>query len=94
MRGAARAGSAVLTHGFVDACREGGVRFTIGLDLTAPIRTACLAVPAGRWVPAITADGSDERDGVEVAELTNLVETDTATSRETPQATSRFATTS
>jgi hypothetical protein len=70
----ARADSAALTHGFVDACRDAQVRFSIGHDLTAPIRTACLAVPKRRWRPAVTADGSDEREGAEVAEITDLVD--------------------
>ena len=70
----ARADSAALTHGFVDACRTAHVRFSIGFDLTAPIRTACLAVPERRWQPAVTADGCDERDGAEVAEITDLVD--------------------
>ena len=69
----ARADSAALTHGFVDACREAHVRFSIGHDLTEPIRTACLQVPPRRWRPAITADGSDERDYADVAEITDLV---------------------
>jgi hypothetical protein len=54
-----RADSAALTHGFVDACRAAQVRFSIGHDLTEPIRTACLSVPGLRWRPAITADGSE-----------------------------------
>jgi hypothetical protein len=70
----ARADSAALTHGFVDACRAAHVRFSIGHDLTEPIRTACLAVPARRWRPAVTADGGDERDGADVAEITDLVD--------------------
>jgi hypothetical protein len=70
----ARADSAALTHGFVDACREAGVRFSIGHDLTEPIRNACLAVPKRRWRPAITADGADERDGAEVAEISDLLD--------------------
>jgi hypothetical protein len=70
----ARADSAALTHGFVDACRAAHVRFSIGHDLTAPIRTACLQVPERRWVPAVTADGRDERDGADVAEITDLVD--------------------
>jgi len=70
----ARADSAALTHGFVDACRDAHVRFSIGHDLTEPIRRACLAVPRRRWQPAITADGTDERPGAEVAEITDLVE--------------------
>jgi hypothetical protein len=70
----ARADSAALTHGFVDACRAAGVRFAIGHDLTAPIRNACLSVPKRWWRPAVTADGNDERDGAEVAEITDLVD--------------------
>jgi len=70
----ARADSAALTHGFVDACRAAKVRFSIGHDLTEPIRNACLAVPKRRWRPALTADGSDEREGAEVAEITDLVD--------------------
>lgn len=70
----ARADSAALTHGFVNACRGAQVRFSIGHDLTETIRSACLAVPQRRWRPAITADGSGERDGAEVAEITNLVD--------------------
>ena len=69
----ARADSAALTHGFVDACRDAHVRFSIGHDLTEPIRNACLAIPTRRWRPAITADGSDERDYADVAEITDLV---------------------
>ncbi len=70
----ARADSAALTHGFVNACRAAEVRFSIGHDLTEPIRNACLTVPKRRWRPAITADGSDEREGAEVAEITDLVD--------------------
>jgi len=70
----ARADSAALTHGFIQACRDAGVRFSVGHDLTEAIRTACLAVPEQRWVPAITADGSDLREGAEVAEITDLVD--------------------
>jgi Transposase DDE domain group 1 len=70
----ARADSAALTHGFIDACRDAHVRYSVGHDLTEPIRTACLGVPTPRWVPAITADGSAEREGAEVAEITDLVD--------------------
>ena len=70
----ARADSAALTHGFIDACRAANVRFAVGHDLTEPIRTACLSVPAQRWQPAVTADGAGEREGAEVAEITDLVD--------------------
>jgi hypothetical protein len=72
----ARADSAALTHGFIDACRAANVRFSVGHDLTEPIRRACLAVPERRWVPAITADGTDIREGAEVADITDLVSLD------------------
>jgi hypothetical protein len=70
----ARTDSAALTHGFIDACRARGVWFAVGHDLTEPIRTACLSVPKRRWQPAITADGADERDDAQVAEITDLVD--------------------
>lgn len=70
----ARTDSAALTHGFIDACRARGVCFAVGHDLTEPIRSACLWVPKRRWQPAITADGTDERDDAQVAEITDLVD--------------------
>jgi Transposase DDE domain group 1 len=70
----ARADSGALTHGFVDACRHANVRFSIGFDLTEPVRNACLSVPQRRWRPAITTDGADERDGADVAEITDLLD--------------------
>lgn len=70
----ARADSGALSHDFVDACRDASVRFSIGFDLTEPVRTACLSVPQRRWQPAVTADGGDEREGAEVAEITDLVD--------------------
>jgi len=70
----ARTDSAALTHGFIDACRARGVRFAVGHDFTAPIRNACFSVPNSWWVPAITANGVDERDDAEVTEITDLVD--------------------
>jgi hypothetical protein len=70
----ARADSAGLTHGFVEACRARNVRFAIGHDLIEKVRNACLGVPSRRWQPAISPDGSEERDGAEVAEITDLVD--------------------
>ncbi len=70
----ARADSAALTHGFVEACRANSVRFAIGHDLTEAARRACLTVPPRRWRPAISADGTEEREGAEVAEITDLLD--------------------
>jgi hypothetical protein len=70
----ARADSGALSHGFADACRERGVRFAIGYDLTETVRQAVLAVPGDRWEPAVSADGTNEREGAEVAEITDLLD--------------------
>ena len=72
----ARADSAGLTHGFIDACVNARVRFSVGHDLTEPVRTACLAIPTSAWEPAITADGSDYRDDADIAEITTMVNLD------------------
>ena len=69
----ARADSAGLTHGFIDACVNAHVHFSVGHDLTEAVRTACLAIPHQAWKPAITADGSDYRDDADIAEITGMV---------------------
>jgi hypothetical protein len=70
----ARADSAGMSHGFLDACRDRGVRFVVGHQLTAEIAAVCATVPNRRWRPAVTADGADEREVGEVAEITKLVD--------------------
>lgn len=67
----ARADSAGATHGFVDALRERGIRFSVGFPLTASVRDAVLQTPARAWVPAIRQGGED-RDGADVCELDGL----------------------
>ena len=69
----ARADSAGLTHGFIDACVTANVLFSVGHDLIESVRTACLTVPARAWCPAITADGGDYRDDADIAEITGMV---------------------
>lgn len=63
-----RADSAGATHGFLDAARQMGCGFSVGFDLTEPVRTAVLALPEGAWRPALTAAGG-EREGAQVAEV-------------------------
>jgi Transposase DDE domain group 1 len=70
----ARADSAGLSHGFLDACRARRVRFVVGHRLTAEIASVLVSVPERSWRPALTADGADERDHAEVAEITQLVD--------------------
>ncbi len=67
----ARADSAGATHDFLDALRERGILFSVGFDLTEPVRDAVLGVSPETWVPAITQDG-DPRDGAAVCELHDL----------------------
>ena len=69
----ARADSAGLTHGFIDACVNANVRFSVGHDLTEAVRSACLNIPPAAWRPAVTADGSDYRDDADIAEITTMV---------------------
>jgi hypothetical protein len=68
-----RADSAGATHGLVDYCREGNMRFSVGYELTEPVREAILQILEDAWVPALDQDGS-ERDNGEVAEITDKVD--------------------
>jgi Transposase DDE domain group 1 len=70
----ARSDSAGCSHGFLDACRDRQVRFVVGHPLTVEIARVLIGLPRRRWQPAITANGSDYRDGAEVAEITDLVD--------------------
>jgi hypothetical protein len=66
-----RCDSAGATHLLTDTATDLGVRFSVGFDLTEPVRAAILALPECAWRAALSADGS-ERDGAQVAELTEL----------------------
>ena len=68
-----RADSAGATHGLVDYCREADLRFSVGYELTEPVRAAILEISADAWVPALDQDGSERENG-EVAEITNSVD--------------------
>ena len=65
-----RTDSAGCSHKFLDHCAERGVPFVVGHPLTADLAVTVLARRRLPWVPAITADGSAERDVGEGAELT------------------------
>lgn len=66
-----RADSAGATHQFLEHVVATGCCFSVGFDLTEPVRAAVLAVPESAWVPALTQEG-EERDGADIAELTGL----------------------
>jgi len=68
-----RADSAGATHGFLDYCREGNMRFSVGYELTEAVRTAILQIPEDAWVPALDQNGSERNNG-EVCEITDMVD--------------------
>ena len=68
-----RADSAGATHELIDYCREANMRFSVGYELTEPVRAAILQIPADSWVTALDQDGSERENG-EVAEITASVE--------------------
>jgi Transposase DDE domain group 1 len=70
----ARSDSAGCSHEFLDACRDRQVRFCVGHPLTEAMARAVTAVSERSWIPALSADGSEVRDGAEVAEMTHLVD--------------------
>lgn len=68
-----RCDSAGATHGLLDWAREGRIRFSVGFDLTEPVREAIAQIPDERWVSALAQDGSERENG-EVAEATDLID--------------------
>ena len=68
-----RSDSAGASHGFVDAIVSRGLEFSVGFDLTEPVREAILKLPAEGWVPAITKE-MEELEEAEVAEITSLLD--------------------
>ena len=68
-----RADTAGATHGLVDYCRDARLRFSVGYELTEPVRAAILQIPEDAWVAALDHDGSARKNG-EVAEITDRVD--------------------
>jgi hypothetical protein len=68
-----RADTGGATHAFCADCRDAGIRFSVGYELTDSVRQAILGLPETAWVQAIDADGTD-RDGACVVELTAHVD--------------------
>jgi hypothetical protein len=68
-----RADTAGATHGLIDYCRTQDMRFSVGYELTEPVRAAILELPEPAWVQALDQDGSERLNG-EVAEISDRVE--------------------
>jgi Transposase DDE domain group 1 len=52
-----RGDSAACVHAVVDFCREGDIRFSVGHELSGPVREAITEVPDHAWVGAISQGG-------------------------------------
>ena len=63
------------THAFTDDCREAGIGFSVGYELSPALREAILALPESAWQEATEA-GGELRAGAWVAELTDRVDLD------------------
>lgn len=69
-----RGDSAACSHEFLDAVRDRGLEFSVGFTLTADVRDAVLKIPEKQWIPAITQDPGEEREGAWVAEITDSLD--------------------
>ena len=68
-----RTDSAGLTHELLEFCRDGRIGFSVGFDLTEPVRAAVLALPETTWTAALNVDGEPRENG-QVAELTGRLD--------------------
>ncbi|MGH2864218.1 MAG: IS1380 family transposase [Solirubrobacteraceae bacterium] len=67
-----RCDSAGATHELAEHCREHTMRFSVGYELTEPVRQAILQIPEDAWVAALEKDGGERENG-QVAEITSRV---------------------
>ena len=68
-----RVDSAGAVHELLEWAGEGDIRYSVGFDLTEPVREAIARIPDQRWVAAQDQDGSVRENG-EVAEATELID--------------------
>jgi hypothetical protein len=64
-----RVDSAGACHGLLDWCREARIGFSVGYDLTEPVRAAIEKIAATAWVSSLDQDGAERPNG-QVAEIT------------------------
>ena len=67
-----RADSAGATHDLLDFCREGRLRYSVGYELSEPVRAAILQVPDEQWIAALASDDTPRANG-QIAEITDLL---------------------
>lgn len=69
-----RSDSAGASHGFIHAARARGVRFCVGHRLRPDWAAVIMNLAEKCWISAISADGTDEREGSWAAEITDYVD--------------------
>jgi Transposase DDE domain group 1 len=69
----ARADIGGRTRGFTQSCRDAGIRFSVGYEVSGALREAILAQPRSAWHQAVDAEGK-EREGAHLTELTGCVD--------------------
>jgi hypothetical protein len=65
-----RADRAGATHELADYCRDAGMRFSFGYDLTDTVRQTILQTPTDTWIAALDQDGTERENG-QVVEITD-----------------------
>lgn len=68
-----RTDAAGATHAFAAACRDRGVRFSLGFAVDHRIQRAVDLIPESCWAPAINTDDT-LREGAWVAEATGMID--------------------
>src|SRR5579864_8927184 len=68
-----RADTAGATHALLDYCREEQLQFSVGYELTEPVRSAILQTPQDAWIAALDQDGTARENG-EVTEITDRID--------------------
>jgi hypothetical protein len=68
-----RADSAGASHELLDWCREARIRYSVGYDLTEPVRAAIVQIPDHAWVAAQDQDGTERANG-QVCEITDQLD--------------------
>jgi hypothetical protein len=68
-----RTDTAGATHDLLGFCREHRLRYSVGYELSDPVRDAILKIPENAWIAALATDGSERANG-QIAELTDLLD--------------------
>ena len=68
-----RVDSAGACHEVLDWCRQAWIEFSVGYDLTEPVRDAIEKIPDGAWACSLDQDGQERPNG-QVAEITDQLD--------------------